>query len=424
MTGEGDRIVHGAEAGTGAYMPAPVVPGRRIVSLDVLRGFAILGILIMNIQSFSMVGAAYFNPSVYGDLSGINRWVWVLSHLVADTKFISIFSMLFGAGIVLLAERLTSRGTSPAGIHYRRIMWLFIIGLMHGFLLWAGDILTVYSLVGVVAYLFWRRSPRTLLIVGLLVTGVSSALYALAQWSLPYWYEQGAEQMMMFWNPSAEFIAEEMAAYSGGWLQQMSARVNEFIGVLTGAFWFFLSWRTGGMMLVGMALFKWGVLSAERSRRFYAWMTALGLAVGYPVVALGVARNFAAEWNFKYSFFAGSQYNYWGSVLVALGYIGLVMLIVKARPAGAFVRVMKPVGRMAFTNYLMQTVLMTTLFYGHGTGLFGEVERWGQILIVFAVWAFQIWFSNVWLARFRFGPMEWLWRTLTYLRPQPMRRES
>jgi len=419
-----ERIVQGAEAGTGGYMPAPVVPGQRIISLDVLRGFAILGILIMNIQSFSMVGAAYFNPSVAGDLSGINRWVWILSHLVADTKFISIFSMLFGAGIVLLAGRLTSRGVSPAGIHYRRIMWLFLIGLMHGFLLWPGDILTVYALVGVVAYLFRRRSPGTLLIVGLLVTGVSSALYALAQWSLPYWVDQGGEQMMMFWNPSAEYIAREVAAYGGGWLEQMSVRFTEFINVLTGAFWFFLSWRTGGMMLVGMALFKWGVLSAERTKGFYAWMTALGLAVGYPIVALGVGRNFAADWDFKYSFFAGSQYNYWGSILVALGYIGLVMLIVKTRPASTFVRLMKPVGRMAFTNYLMQTVLMTTLFYGHGFGLFGEVERWGQILIVFAVWAFQIWFSNVWLARFRFGPAEWLWRTLTYMRPQPMRRTS
>ena len=421
---DSDRAMNGVGTATAGSVPAPIVPGERIVSLDVLRGFAILGILIMNIQSFSMIEAAYFNPTAYGDLSGINRWVWLLGHLIADTKFISIFSMLFGAGIVLLAERLTSRGIKPAGVHYRRIMWLLLIGLMHGLLLWSGDILTTYSLVGVVAYLFWRRSPRTLLIVGLLVTAVSSALYALAQWSLPYWFEQGGQQMLVMWRPGTEHVAAELSAYGGGWLAQMGARASAFLSVMTGGFWFFLSWRSGGMMLVGMALYKWGVLSAERTRRFYGWMAGLGLAVGYPIIAVGVARNFAAGWDFQYSFFAGSQFNYWGSVLVAHGYIALVMLLVKMRPGGSLVRLMQPVGRMAFTNYLMQTVLMTTLFYGHGFGLFGQVERWGQILIVLAVWVFQVWFSNVWLARFRFGPAEWLWRTLTYMKPQPMRRTT
>jgi uncharacterized protein len=418
------QLIHGAEAGTGGYMPAPVVPGQRIISLDVLRGFAILGILIMNIQSFSMISAAYFNPSAYGDLSGVNRWVWILSHMIADTKFISIFSMLFGAGIVLLAERLSSKGIGPAAVHYRRITGLLVIGLMHGFLLWPGDILTAYAIVGAVAFLFWRRSPRTLLIVGLLVTAVSSVLYLFAQWSLPYWFDQGGQPMLVMWRPGAERIAWETAGYTGGWLDQMLVRANEFISMMTGGFWFFLAWRAGGMMLIGMALYKWGVLSAERTRRFYGWMTGIGLAVGYPIIALGVARNFAAEWTIRYSFFAGSQYNYWGSLLVALGYIGLVMLLVKSKPTGALVRTMQPVGRMAFTNYLLQTVLMTAVFYGHGLGLFGQVERWGQVLIVFAVWAFEIWLSNIWLARFRFGPAEWLWRTLTYMRLQPMRRTA
>jgi len=198
--------------------------------------------------------------------------------------------------------------------------------------------------------------------------------------------------------------------------------VPAMIGALTSSFWFFLAWRTSGMMLIGMALYKWGVLSAERTTRFYSVLAVVGLVVGYRLSAFGVARNFAEEWSISYSFFTGSQFNYWGSLLVALGYVSLVMLIVKAWRNGRFVRWLAPVGRMAFTNYLMQTVLMTTLFYGHGFGLFGSVERTGQILIVFAVWAFQVWFSSFWLSRFRFGPMEWLWRSATYARPQPMRR--
>lgn len=144
-----------------AMPAAPVTAGERIVSLDVLRGFAILGILIMNIQSFSMISAAYLNPTAYGDLTGLNRVVWTLSHLFADLKFISIFSMLFGAGIVLFARRLEAKGLRAGPVHYRRAIWLLLIGLAHGFLLWYGDILAIYGLVGLIVYLMWRRSPPT-----------------------------------------------------------------------------------------------------------------------------------------------------------------------------------------------------------------------------------------------------------------------
>jgi len=369
-----------------------------------------------------MVGAAYFNPSAYGDLTGLNRIVWVLSHMAADTKFISIFSMLFGAGIVILSSRLESRGVRPGPVYYRRIAVLLVIGLLHGFMLWSGDILTSYALVGLVVYLFRRRSPVTLLVTGLVVTAVSSVIYFMAASSFQYWPEPVVQGLEFFWRPSQAEQAAEIASYTGPWLQQMSHRVPAMIGALTSSFWFFLAWRTSGMMLIGMALYKWGVLSAERTTRFYSVLAVVGLVVGYRLSAFGVARNFAEEWSISYSFFTGSQFNYWGSLLVALGYVSLVMLIVKAWRNGRFVRWLAPVGRMAFTNYLMQTVLMTTLFYGHGFGLFGSVERTGQILIVFAVWAFQVWFSSFWLSRFRFGPMEWLWRSATYARPQPMRR--
>ena len=156
---------------------APVTADERIVSLDVLRGFAILGILIMNIQSFSMIGAAYLNPTAYGNLTGLNRVVWTLGHLFADMKFISIFSMLFGAGVVLFATRLESRGQRPGPVHYRRTFWLLVIGLAHGFLLWYGDILAIYALIGFIVYLFWRRSPLALLITGVAVMCVGTLLY-------------------------------------------------------------------------------------------------------------------------------------------------------------------------------------------------------------------------------------------------------
>ncbi len=407
---------------TTATAAAPVTAGERIVSLDVLRGFAILGILIMNIQSFSMIGGAYLNPTAYGDLAGLNRVVWTLSHLFADLKFISIFSMLFGAGIVLFARRLEAKGLRAGPVHYRRAIWLLLIGLAHGFLLWYGDILAIYGLVGLIAYLMWRRSPTALLITGLVVMSVASGLYFMGGVSMPYAPPEALEGFSAFWSPSAEHVALELAAYRGSWLQQMSVRGPAMGANLTMVFGFFYLWRTGGLMLVGMALYKWGVLSAERSRRFYAIVAVVGLAVGLPLVGLGIAKRFADNWSLIYSFFLGWQYNYWGSLFVSLAYVSVVMLIVKGRQLGKLGWAFAAAGRMAFTNYLVQTVICTTIFYGHGFGLFGSVERVHQILIVFAVWIFQLWFSTFWLERFRFGPAEWAWRTLTYLRPQPMRR--
>jgi uncharacterized protein len=174
-------------------------------------------------------------------------------------------------------------------------------------------------------------------------------------------------------------------------------------------------------MLVGMALFKWGVLYAERSKRFYVTQTVVGLGVGLPVIWYGMLRNFDAGWSFDYSMFLGCQFNFWGSIPLALAYVGLVMLICKSAKSGKLSIRLAAVGRMALTNYLMQTVICTSIFYGHGLGLFGQVERWGQILIVLGVWAIQLLVSPVWLRYFQYGPAEWLWRSLTYLKFQPMR---
>jgi len=154
----------------------PTIQSERILSLDVLRGFAVLGILIMNIQHFSMVGGAYFNPTAYGDLTGLNYLVWLLSHLLADMKFMSIFSMLFGAGIVLMAERMEAGGGKPARIHYRRTAVLLFFGLAHAWLIWTGDILYSYAMCALLVYLFRNKQPKTLIILGVLSVGVASLL--------------------------------------------------------------------------------------------------------------------------------------------------------------------------------------------------------------------------------------------------------
>ena len=175
------------EQGSSKRTAAPVGLGERIQSLDVLRVFAVLGILVMNVQSMSMPEAAYFNPTAYGDLGGINRIVWQLGQLLADQKFMTLFSILFGAGVVLFASRCEDKGVRPAGLHYRRSIWLLLFGLLHAYLLWFGDILYAYGMCALVVYLFRRRSPWTLLVLGVLSLGFCSGLNLFFGWSMPYW---------------------------------------------------------------------------------------------------------------------------------------------------------------------------------------------------------------------------------------------
>jgi uncharacterized protein len=383
----------------------------------------VLGILIMNIQSYSMIGAAYLNPTAYGDLTGINKWVWILSHIFANEKFMGIFSILFGAGVLLFTGRIETKGRPSTALHYRRQLWLILIGLAHAYLLWYGDILVAYGVCALLLFLFRKVSPKWLLVIGIASLMMAFAISMFFGWSMPYWPEESYQQTLQFWNPPAERISEEIFAYQGSWLEQMSQRIPMAIMLQTFLFLTLMGWRAGGMMLIGMALFKWGVLSGERSKRFYVMLLVIGLAVGLPLIVYGIMCNFQAEWSFEYSMYSGTLFNYWGSIPLALAYIGMVMLIYKFLSQGELVKRFAAVGRMALTNYLMQTVICTTIFYGHGLGLFGQVERSGQILMVFGVWLLQLIWSPVWLRHFRFGPAEWLWRSLTYLKFQPLRRQ-
>jgi uncharacterized protein len=405
--------------------PQPVAEKERIVSIDVLRGFALLGILPMNIQYFSMISAAYWNPTAYGDLRGANFWVWLLSHVFADEKFMTIFSMLFGAGILLMTSRVEAAGKPSAALHYRRMGWLILFGLAHAYLLWSGDILVAYGMCGLLVYLCRRFRPRTLLVMGVLAIAVAStSMTAYGLWSQHWSPAQVQAAREQLWMPTPAIAAKEIAAYRGSWTAQMSFRVPDSLQMETIFFVAFTFWRVTGLMLVGMALFKLGVFSARRPSSFYWTLIAVGLLIGIPVTLYGTYRDFAAGWDFRYSFFYGMQFNYWASLLVSLSWVGTIMLASKAAVLIPLTRRLAAVGRMAFTNYIMHTAVCTTLFYGHGFGLIGKVSRVGQFAIVLVIWAVQLVASPIWLCYFLFGPLEWLWRSLTYLQWEPLRRNS
>lgn len=395
---------------------SPLAPAERIHSIDLLRGIAVLGILIMNIQSFAMPGAAYLNPMAYGDMTGINKWIWILSHVLASEKFMSIFSMLFGASILLFTGKAREKGRREGPLHYRRMLWLFVFGMIHAYLIWYGDILVAYSLCGMLAFVFRKKSPQRLIGISAIFFIIPVLFYTMSFFSIPYWPEESVNQTMLSWKPQADAILKEVAAMQGNWMQQMEYRVPGSIFMQTGLFLMETFWRVMSMMLLGMALYKWGILIAQRTKQFYTRLVFWGLIPGLMLSGLGVWLNFKQDWAMETGMFLFGHFNYLGSVGVALGYIGIIMLISQS---GRWTRLkswFQPVGRMAFSNYILQSIICTLLFYGHGLGLYGEMERKFQILAVFGVWILVIVFSVIWLRIYRFGPLERLWRSLTYWR--------
>ena len=400
----------------------PVEKTNRIQSIDLLRGIAILGILIMNIQSFAMPSAAYNNPLAFGDLTGLNKMTWILNHLFADQKFMSIFSILFGAGIILITEKKELLKGSSLKLHYTRNLILLLIGLLHAHLIWYGDILVAYALCSFIVYPFRKLSPRKLLITGLLIVSVPSLLNGFFQFSLPFMPASELQDLRLDWAPTNELIEQEITAFTGSISSQIKINSQQALFLETFVFLIQFLWRAGGLMLVGMALFRWGVLSAERSRSFYLKSAFYSLIIGFPVVIYGIYMNFTMNWDFQYSMFTGSQFNYWGSLFVAYGYISLIMVFAQSDNYNTMKKRLASIGQMALTNYILHSFIGMLIFFGIGFGFFGKIDRSLQILIVGIIWIFQYLTSEKWLNSYRFGPLEWVWRSLTYGKKQPFLR--
>lgn len=413
---------------------SPLGETGRIDSIDVLRGVALLGIFVMNIPTFVFTQFAYYTPSIQGGFEGADYWTWLLSHLFFEQKMMSIFSMLFGAGIVLFAERAIRRRGTAAGVHYRRMGWLLGIGMLHAYLIWHGDILVAYALIGMIVYPLFRLRPLFLIIIAAALLPVSTIFGVLTQvffefaraeaeagveWAVKEWPEMAAG-----FYPDAEALAEERAAMLGSFGDRASYMAPFVIMMQTFMLFVWGIWRIASMMFIGMALYKWGVFSAARSTRFYTILIVVGLLTGVPLVLGGVSMMHASDFDPLRATGVNGAFNYFGSVGIALAWIGVVMLLCKSG-AFAWLRAgLAAVGRMAFTNYLMQSLIAAFIFYGWGLGHYGSMSRSELLFIVAGVWLFQIAFSVVWLSRFRMGPLEWLWRTLTYLRLQPLRRSE
>lgn len=426
-------------------MPQPALspatdPRERIASIDVLRGVAVLGILSINIWFFAFPFDISNKPTLLDEYFGADRVAWWTSWVLLEGSQRAIFTMLFGASVLLFTQRLSSdeRASSLTRIYYRRTGLLILFGCVNGYiLLWQGDILFFYGVAGLLLFLVREWQPRTLIIVGVLII----VLLALLNFS-----SQFAERAF---TPTAEIAAEklergeslsgkEQAAFDfmeSLPLQPDTAEVRqEEIDTrragYASAFWpnvettttnyivfglFSLFWESLAYMMIGMAFFRLKIFDASRSTGAYVAMFVGGFAIGLAVNAWEQYESI--QQNYRSTLVAWS-YDI-GRMANGLGFIGLVMLVCKLAWLPRVRNTLAAVGKMALTNYIAQSIICNIVFIGFG--LYGQLRFHEIYYVVFAVWIAQLIFSPLWLKAYRYGPLEWLWRRLTYGEPVRVR---
>ena len=374
----------------------------------------------MTVQSFAMPNIAVANPTVFENLKGVHLNVYLVSHVFADQKFMAIFAMLFGASIIMLSNKAQKEQIRSGDLQKKRFFWLLIFGLLHAYFFWFGDLLVAYAICGFFMFGFRRRKTKALFRIGIVFLAIGSAISLLIGYSVAFW-EPGELQsnIQSYWQPSSKSISEEIEYYRGSWERQILYRAKQAFDVQTRVFITETFWRVSGLILIGMAFYKKRVLIAKQSKKYYIKMMFFGLSIGLPMVAAETLLNFTTDWKFETSYFYFSQLNYWGSVLMAIGYTGVIMYLMKLDITGFLSKALSAVGQMSLTNYIMQSTICTYIFYGHGLALFGDLDRAAQGFAVLMIWVFQMVFSSIWMNYFRYGPLEWLWRSLTYAKSQP-----
>ena len=422
----------------------PIRQADRILSLDVMRGIVLFGILLMNINGFGLA-YAYEDPTVSGGATGLNLYTWIITNLFFEGTMRALFSLLFGVGMFIFLDRLVEKGAGikAADVYFRRITWLLVFGLIHGYLLlWVGEILYQYALMGFLVYSFRLMAPKKLIAIALVLFMIGTAWNYYDYRDAKKWMGEveaakvdlaagkeltkELEKAKEAWDKreerrAPEAIEEENAEMRKGYFSVVAhlAPVNYDFDVN----WPYRNdvWDVLSMMLIGIALFKRGVLTGEKPTSFYLLM----MGIGYPI---GIAINYyelrlVLDDNFSLLSFAESNVSYyWGRFFVAMGHIGLIMLFCKSRFFGWLKAGLAAVGKMALTNYMMHSVICMVVFTGVGFGLFGELQRYQLLYVVFSIWIFQFIASPIWLRYFHYGPMEWIWRNLSYRKVHALRK--
>lgn len=415
----------------------PVAAPERVAVIDQLRGFAVFGILVVNTSYFFH---PLFAPQLAEAAGAADRAAHFLITFLFLGKFYTLFSFLFGLGLHVQMSRAEARGGRFGPVYLRRLLVLALLGLAHGVLLWVGDILLLYSFVGLLTFwLFRRRSPRTLkvwaiVLLSLLVGFMGLAVGAIQAARLAP-QDSGAWERVeaSFEETAAEMDAEaarDYEVYGTGSLAAVTReRWTDFGSTLLMIGPYMLP-SVLAMFLLGLRAGKRGWFAPEalaseeglsRCRRLLRVALPLGLLLNLYVAATGFEQNRIGADIFTWQLFFQIAALTFGSVLLALSWVALALTAARTGRAQGLLARLAPVGRMALSNYLAHSLVMTTLAYGYGFAQFGKVGPALGLLLAVMLYAAQVPLSAWWLARFRFGPVEWLWRSLTYGRRQPLR---
>jgi uncharacterized protein len=429
---------------------SPVSQQERITIIDSLRGFAILGILLMNIPGFGLPGPVGGDPSVLNEWGTINYKVWFFVDWFPEGTQRAIFSMLFGAGILLFIGGKEKRldGLLPADYFFRRQLWLMVFSLIDVFiLLWSGDILLDYACLGMIMYSFRKLSPKALLIgAGLcfifmlarenrdlyhdkkvISRGEKIAAIDTAATKLNLIQKEQLNAMQDFKDRTTpegrqKRMQKAMLKTQGSYEALYEYRTTRYVDDLA-KYLFFGIWDVLLFMFLGMAFFKMGILTGQANVKVYWGMCMVGLGMGLTFSYFRLQSFIDVKFNW-YEYTKNVSFSFYelSRTFRSIGILGLLMLLYKSGLFKWLFALMRPVGQMAFTNYLMQSFMCGLFFYGIGFGMYGHLQRHEVYYVVAAVWALQIIWSHVWLKFFRFGPLEWAWRSLTYWKLQPLKK--
>jgi len=431
----------------------PVAESQRIKLIDALRGVALLGILLMNIPGFAMPN--YFSEAFRTNPTNTNFWVDAVISIMFEGKMRALFGMVFGAGVLLFVANKEQQGKPATWLFYRRMFWLMVFGLIHAHLiLWVGDILYLYGICGMIVYLCRKIPARYLVmavpLVAVLDFTVGTLFYqyfrntriayveatAAAAESKPL--TEAQKQAIADWQelektfiPNREEAKENTRKMKSDY-STVASYLRPLAFKLQTIFVVYEIWDSIALMLLGMALYKWGFLTGQWSNQAYVKVMLIGYSLGLPLVIYSFYYHYLYHPNLE----AGLRlmelepiewvrliYPF-QRILLVLAHVAALILLYKSGFAQALFRRLEAVGQMAFTNYIMHSVICTLFFFGYGLNYYAELEYYQIYFVVFAIWGLQLILSPLWLQYFLFGPLEWLWRSLTYWKVQPMLRRT
>ncbi len=424
----------------------PVQDGDRISSIDLLRGVALLGIALLNVPT-GLPDASFGNPNIAGGSTGINLIVFLARWILVEGKMRGLFSIMFGAGVFLFVRRLEARGAGilAAELYYRRILWLAVFGVIHAYLIWDGDILYSYAVSGLLLFPLLRWKPKFLLLVAALLIGIGTARpiwtavertqlkadalkanqakkagkqltdeqkKAIADW----------QRFMEGVSPSKKDLKKEADKFSGSYFHVVKERAPGVRRWHSGPLYLW-DFDAFPMMLIGIAMLQLGILSGERTNRFYVVMMLVTYGIGLPLSIIMVFRAWGHGFQIDQDVFMWTLYQP-ARVFGTLGNLCLLILFFKSGWLPKLQAALSAVGKTAFSNYILHSLVYGFAFYGYGFHLFGRLELYQLYYIVAGMWVFSLVASPLWLRAYRYGPLEWCWRSLTYWQRQPMLREQ